>query len=329
MTGTINGVAKAYSFPMKFEEQAVGHSYLPRLWAMRRIAHLTDVAQSNGDNKEVVDEIIALSKKYGIISNYTSFLVTDPSESHRLPQPTPTAMPVPASVHGALRQSASRSSARLQNLAATSAGPAMARGFSGGGGSAGGSSGSGMSFDSAEAFDSVSTGLGGAALPSVSAGRMVSKAKASWAGNVRELQITDNRPVVQDFRAVPPSAGAPHYSAYTMKPQAESGKEAVMYAKKLNTLKDSVALDEEKGRRDLNDIKSMDDKTFYLRGGYWVDGAYDSSKSPKAKEITFGSKEYFELLKNNPGISKYLSVGRQVILMYKGQSYKISFKQEA
>ena len=337
MTGTINGVSKAYSFPMKFDEQAVGHSYLPRLWAMRRIAHLTEVAQSNGDNKELVDEIIALSKKYGIISNYTSFLVTDPSENHGLPQPTSAAMPAAPSMRsfqpGAVRQSASRSAGRMQNLAATSAGPALARGF--GGGSADGAGGVGMSFaGSPEAFDSVSTGsVAGKALPSGLSRTILPKAKAaSWSSNAREVQIADNRPLVQDFRAVPPSAGVSHYEAYSsyaMKPQAESGKEAVMYAKKLNTMKDSVALDEDKGRRDLNEIKSIDDKTFYLRGGYWVDGAYDSFKSPKAKEITFGGKEYFELLKNNPGISKYLSVGRQVILMYKGQSYKISFKQEA
>jgi len=51
---------------------------------MRRIGHLTEVAQENNENREVIDEIVALSRKYGIISDYTSFLVTDPSENHRL-----------------------------------------------------------------------------------------------------------------------------------------------------------------------------------------------------------------------------------------------------
>jgi hypothetical protein len=51
---------------------------------MRRIAYLTEVAQENGNTKEVVDEIVALSKKHGIISAFTSFLATDPNENHRL-----------------------------------------------------------------------------------------------------------------------------------------------------------------------------------------------------------------------------------------------------
>ena len=102
LTGKVNGVQKAYSFPLTFETAETGHSYLPRLWAMRRIGHLTDVAQENGNNREVVDEIVALSKKHGIITNYTSFLVTDPSEGHgtamRRPMPpvafgTPMAQP--------------------------------------------------------------------------------------------------------------------------------------------------------------------------------------------------------------------------------------------
>jgi Ca-activated chloride channel family protein len=80
VTGNLNGVQKAYTFPVKFASEDLDNTYLPRMWAMRRIAHLTDVAQANGDTKEVVDEIIALSKRYGIISAYTSYLVTDPNE---------------------------------------------------------------------------------------------------------------------------------------------------------------------------------------------------------------------------------------------------------
>ena len=100
VSGKVNGQAKSYAFPLDFASDQTGHGYLPRLWAMRRIGHLSEVAQANGDNREVVDEIVALSKKYGIISAYTSFLVTDPSENHRLANagvggavPAPMSMP--------------------------------------------------------------------------------------------------------------------------------------------------------------------------------------------------------------------------------------------
>ncbi|MBC7999983.1 MAG: VWA domain-containing protein, partial [Leptolyngbya sp.] len=87
LNGQINGVAKAYSFPMAFAEDDAGHSYLPRIWAMRRIGYLTEVAHANDESQEVINEIIALSQRYGIISAYTSYLVTDPSENGRLPNP--------------------------------------------------------------------------------------------------------------------------------------------------------------------------------------------------------------------------------------------------
>src|SRR5262249_35589798 len=70
LTGSINGVQKSYPFPVSFAAEQNGNTYLPRLWAMRRIGHLTEVAQNNGNTKEVVDEIIALSKQYGIITAY-------------------------------------------------------------------------------------------------------------------------------------------------------------------------------------------------------------------------------------------------------------------
>ncbi|MGH9550477.1 MAG: VWA domain-containing protein, partial [Terriglobales bacterium] len=108
LTGSVNGTEKEYKFPVKFTNEEADHTYLPRLWAMRRIGHLTDVAQDNSNNKEIVDEIIALSKKYGIISQYTSFLVTDPSENHRLAQP----MPMGTAVRGTLM----RSNARVSSM---------------------------------------------------------------------------------------------------------------------------------------------------------------------------------------------------------------------
>lgn len=84
VSGKLAGVQKTFSFPINFAAAEASNSHLSRLWAMRRIGYLTEVAQENGDTREVIDEIVALSKKHGIITSYTSFLVTDPSENHRL-----------------------------------------------------------------------------------------------------------------------------------------------------------------------------------------------------------------------------------------------------
>lgn len=87
ITGKVNGALKSFSFPLEFSGADASSSHLTRLWAMRRIGYLTEVAQANGENKEVIDEIIELSKRHGIITNYTSFLVTDPSENNRIVRP--------------------------------------------------------------------------------------------------------------------------------------------------------------------------------------------------------------------------------------------------
>ena len=63
-------------FPMRNEK----NDFLPRLWATRRVGWLIEQIRSNGDNKELRDEIVDLGTRYGIVTPYTSYLATDGSE---------------------------------------------------------------------------------------------------------------------------------------------------------------------------------------------------------------------------------------------------------
>ena len=66
------------------------------------------------------------------------------------------------------------------------------------------------------------------------------------------------------------------------------------------------------------------DKTFILQAdGYYIDSLLSEKEIQSAREINFMSPEYFELLKRNPELSKYLSIGQKIIMGYKGQTYKI------
>ncbi|MFC2167206.1 VIT domain-containing protein, partial [Acidobacteriota bacterium] len=53
-------------------------------------------------------------------------------------------------------------------------------------------------------------------------------------------------------------------------------------------------------------IRYRSNKTFFLRDEFWVDSVFVEGKP--VKEIVFGSDDYFKLLSEKPGISKYLSV---------------------
>jgi Ca-activated chloride channel family protein len=65
-----------YSYGCEFADDAQ-NDFLPRLWASRKIAYLVDEMRTNGENEEVRKEIEKLSKEYGIMSPYTSYLVQE------------------------------------------------------------------------------------------------------------------------------------------------------------------------------------------------------------------------------------------------------------
>src|SRR5205823_6278358 len=48
------------------------------LWASRKIGFLLEEIRLHGETAEVKDEVVRLSKQYGIITPYTSFLVEEP-----------------------------------------------------------------------------------------------------------------------------------------------------------------------------------------------------------------------------------------------------------
>ena len=56
-----------------------GRDFIPRLWATRKIGDLLNHVRLHGADEETVDQIVRLSIRYGIITPYTSYLVTEPS----------------------------------------------------------------------------------------------------------------------------------------------------------------------------------------------------------------------------------------------------------
>jgi Ca-activated chloride channel homolog len=65
---------------LDFPARAGENDFLPRLWATRRVGWLVEQIRSNGDNRELRDEIVDLGTRYGIVTPYTSYLATDGSE---------------------------------------------------------------------------------------------------------------------------------------------------------------------------------------------------------------------------------------------------------
>lgn len=81
--GVLAGKPTELSYELTFAERETASDYLPRLWAGRKVMFLLDQIRLTGRaDKELVDEIVALGKRYGIVTPYTSFLIVEENADH-------------------------------------------------------------------------------------------------------------------------------------------------------------------------------------------------------------------------------------------------------
>jgi hypothetical protein len=203
-------------FPLRAEE----NSFLPRLWATRRVGWLMEQIRVNGENKEVRDEIVELGTRYGIVTPYTSFLATDGSgplaqDRDRNAPPRPMV---------AQRQ--------VQNLP------------------------------------------------------MQNRSAGGYVTQSGEVAVT-----------------------------ASKDSKAKKEADKITTADDELLR--------VENVRKVGVKTFYEEDRVWVDGEYkDDAKLPEVR-IKFASDEFFDLLAKEKELAQYLSLGEEVVLVWKGKVYRI------
>ncbi len=64
---------------LRFPLRAESNDFLPRLWATRRVGWLMEQVRTNGEQRELRDEIVDLGTRYGIVTPYTSYLALEPN----------------------------------------------------------------------------------------------------------------------------------------------------------------------------------------------------------------------------------------------------------
>jgi len=78
LSGKANGATRSYTYTsLSFPLRSEANEYLPRLWATRRVGWLMEQVRSNGEQKELRDEIVDLGTRYGIVTPYTSYLALE------------------------------------------------------------------------------------------------------------------------------------------------------------------------------------------------------------------------------------------------------------
>jgi Ca-activated chloride channel family protein len=229
------------SFPLNTER----NEFLPRLWATRRVGWLMEQIRTNGEQKELTDEIVDLGTRYGIVTPYTSYLALEDAEERRL-------------------SGVDKDEVIRVTPGATAGRRARAD----------------------ERRPSTLGGMSGAGAPS---------------------------PVYNSADAPPPKEAA----------KAKTGELAVRQSKRDRAQQEAVR--EEEGATS-SAVRKVGDKTFYLRDDVWVDSEFKPDAKLPETAIEFGGDEYFALIKREPQLARFFSLGERVVVVYNGRVYRVTVK---
>ncbi|HET7114162.1 MAG TPA: VIT domain-containing protein [Pyrinomonadaceae bacterium] len=230
LTGKSNGQSRSYTYDkLSFPLRSETNEYLPRLWATRRVGWLMEQVRTNGEQKELRDEIVDLGTRYGIVTPYTSYLALEQGEV-------------------SLRA----------NLMVT-----------------------------------PGTGLGnvrGSAPASTDSARRMRPAKDMSANAPPSVSVTTGESAIQMSR------------------QSRDQQQA-------QKLKDDTRTDA---------VRRVGGKTFYLIDNVWTDSEFKAESRLPETVVSFGSEEYFALLKQYPKLGSYFSLAERVVVVFEGRVYRVN-----
>ncbi|MEK6324175.1 MAG: VIT domain-containing protein [Acidobacteriota bacterium] len=223
LKGKVGSREEVFTFgKQSFPEERTDNPFLARLWATRRVGYLLEQIRLNGENRELKDEIIQLGTRYGIVTPYTSFLVTEDMKD-------------------------------------------IGRRI--------------LPMEQRRALDSMSRGPGSGGGIGTGSGR----------GRTEQVTVT--------------------------------GESAVVYSKTEKKMKESDRVESPESY--LTSIRTVGDKTFQLKGEEWVDTQLKESSTLPKIEVQFASEEFFNLIAKEPKLAEFFSLGKKVVVVFKGKVYKV------
>ena len=222
LNGKASGQSRTYTYDkLSFPLRTDANDYLPRLWATRRVGWLMEQVRSNGEQKELRDEIVDLGTRYGIVTPYTSYLALE------------------------------------EGAVSTNIAPPPGRG----------------------------AGTGGA---------------------------------MRRTMTIRPPKEAPANAPLST---VTTGADAIQLSRQSREQQDSAKLKEDT-RADA--VRRAAGKTFYLIDDVWTDSEFKSETGLPETVVSFGSDEYFALVKRYPKLSSYFSLAERVLVVFEGRVYRVN-----
>jgi Ca-activated chloride channel family protein len=84
---------RTFEWPVSMAAREPANDFIPRVWATRKVGYLLDEIRLRGENPEIRESVVQLARRFGIVTPYTSYLVTEESA----PAPEQPVMDVPMS----------------------------------------------------------------------------------------------------------------------------------------------------------------------------------------------------------------------------------------
>jgi Ca-activated chloride channel family protein len=303
LKGKVNQDDKSYKEEFTFTKKNTSLEFIPRLWASRRIGFLMNQIRDKGRDKELVDEIIELSQKYGILTKFTSFLVTEdtPPQTRPVSVRSPMTRDVDAIdmniSSGRVRGSKQSSLSRRRSLGdLTTEELKEVRG--------GGYMDTSYSYDfdgygATHQANGESAGMGGMGMGGMGMAASPQPLDAKAQSSLQSLGYTASKP-------------QPSIRKKEAVVESEVMQNQLSNAKSLSTQNVKWNYDDQGNKQveQIQGVKYAGNQAFFQQGKNWVSTQWDEKK--EILKIEPYSDAYFELSKISKDVAKILALGTYV-----------------
>ncbi len=77
LTGSVDGKRVRIPYAASFAAREDGNELIAPLWAAQRIGYLLDEIRLHGQERELIEEVTELARRFGIVTPYTSYLIME------------------------------------------------------------------------------------------------------------------------------------------------------------------------------------------------------------------------------------------------------------
>jgi Ca-activated chloride channel family protein len=281
LEGKVGMETKEFVYDVTFPDKTKDdHAFVEQLWARRKVGYMLDQIRANGEKKELVDEVVALAKKYGITTPYTSYLIVPDAA-------VPVAGRLPMGPDGKPNVSFTQNGGQFGQLG----------GFGGGWGvQAGAPGGKPTSVEEFARHNQEKAG-DGAKNRGDYADRELDKGKDEKNAEALRQEAQERKKAYDAARG---------FLLNRDQNAVQAGKLGVDLSLQTANLRNQARLD-------LSALKNVGGRNVMDIGGVWIDEGFDA-KTPTLA-IKAQSDAYFKLLERHPQIKDVLTLGNYVVWM--------------